>query len=120
MVQVFNKNINIPRDILKPDKSYLKKNLTNITRCNCGVSGAIVEPIPPDIDYKNYDYIKLKDMKGNQVWGKYYRCCDPCCADLMREDKGTPNVRVEKYNYRGKSYNVITIEDPCKNPKKNS
>lgn len=99
-------------------KKLSQEEFDQYNQMYCGVSGAIVEPIPSDIDYKNYDYIKLKDMKGNEVWGKYYRCCDPCCADLMREDNGTPNVRVEKYNYSGKNYNVITIEDPCKNPKK--
>jgi len=107
-----------PKGHPKAGQKLSQQEFDQYNQMYCGVSGAIVEPIPPNSKYKNYDYIKLKDMKGNDVWGKYYRCCDPCCADLMREDNGTPNTRVEKYNYHGKNYNVITIEDPCKNPKK--
>ncbi len=86
----------------------------------CGVSGAIVAPDRKDRQgnlIKNFDYIKIKDMNNNPVWGKYYRCCDPCCADLMREDKGTPNTRVETYTHTHKEektdFKVLTIANPC-------
>jgi hypothetical protein len=82
----------------------------------CGVSGAVVEPQNPG-QRKNFDYIKLKDASGNFVWGKYYRCCDPCCADLMREDEGSPNVMVENfthvYNDEKTNFKVLTIANPC-------
>lgn len=88
----------------------------------CGVSGAVVSPQARN-GRKNFDYIKIKDVDGNPVWGKYYRCCDPCCADLMREDKtagspdGSPNTVVEDYthvhNNKKTNFKVLTIANPC-------
>ena len=83
----------------------------------CGVSGAIVNPEAPP----TFDYIKIKDPEGNDVYGKYYRCCWPCCCDLMREDNGTPNILAEDYEVElsdgNFTYKVLTMANLCNIPK---
>lgn len=75
----------------------------------CGVSGS---PVSPDRG-KVYDYIVVKDMDGNDVRGKYYRCCWPCLCDVMKYTKA------DKFDITldGKktTYDVLTIADPCCN-----
>jgi len=75
----------------------------------CGVSGS---PVSPDRG-KVYDYIVVKDMDGNDVRGKYYRCCWPCLCDVMKYTK------VDKFDItldgKKRTYDVLTIDDPCCN-----
>jgi len=75
----------------------------------CGVSGS---PVSPDRG-KVYDYIVVKDMDGNDVRGKYYRCCWPCLCDVMKYTK------VDKFDItldgKKRTYDVLTIADPCCN-----
>ena len=88
------------------EQNFSTEDFDLFNQMYCGVSGAIVDPSNP----KNFDYIRLK--KGEKYkMGKYYRCCDPCCSDLMREDGNT-------HEYGDKIYDVITIVDPCKNVSK--
>ena len=49
----------------------------------CAVSGSIVSPDRES----NHDILKVKDMNGNCVVGKYYRCCTPCNCDIMKYTK---------------------------------
>ena len=73
----------------------------------CGVSGSPVDPKRGDV----FDYVIVKDLDGNDIYGKYYRCCWPCLCDIMKY------ARVDKYdaNLNGSmvTYDVLTIEDPC-------
>ena len=45
----------------------------------------------------------------------YYRCCWPCCCDIMNEN--VVDVVVEDINLKLKDgtfkYSVLTIPDPC-------
>ena len=73
----------------------------------CGVSGSPVDPKRNNV----FDYVVVKDLKGNDIYGKYYRCCWPCLCDIMKY------ARVDKYDIELDSnmvtYDVLTIEDPC-------
>lgn len=73
----------------------------------CGVSGSPIDPKRIDV----YDYVIVKDLNGNDIYGKYYRCCSPCLCDIMKYAK------VDKYdanlNDTSVTYDVLTIEDPC-------
>ena len=73
----------------------------------CGVSGSPVDPKRDNV----YDYVIVKDLDGNDIYGKYYRCCWPCLCDIMKYAK------VDKYdivlNGSMVTYDVLTIEDPC-------
>jgi len=75
----------------------------------CGVSGSPVDPKRVDVS----DNVIVKDLKGNDIYGKYYRCCWPCLCDIMKYAK------VDKYNANLNdtcvTYDVLTIEDPCCN-----
>ena len=75
----------------------------------CGVSGSPVDPKRVDVS----DNVIVKDLKGNDIYGKYYRCCWPCLCDIMKYAK------VDKYdanlNNTCITYDVLTIEDPCCN-----
>ena len=76
----------------------------------CGVSGS---PVSPSRD-KIFDYLVVEDLEGNQIYGKYYRCCWPCLCDIIR------NVKTEIYtaslsNGQTNEYHVLTINDPCTN-----
>ena len=76
----------------------------------CGVSGS---PVSPSRD-KIFDYLVVNDLEGNQIYGKYYRCCWPCLCDIIR------NVKTEIYtaslsNGQTNDYHVLTINDPCSN-----
>ena len=53
----------------------------------CAVSGSIVKP-----GDNNFSIVKVKDLNGNCVYGRYYRCCMPCVCDIMKY------VRVVKTN----------------------
>ena len=73
----------------------------------CGVSGSPVDPKRNNV----FDYVIVKDLDGNDIYGKYYRCCWPCLCDIMKY------ARVDKYdielNGNMVTYDVLTIEDPC-------
>lgn len=78
----------------------------------CGVSGS---PIDPDRN-QIFDYTIVKNINGEDIYGKYYRCCWPCICDIMKY------AVVDKFsiNLDGKSliYDVLTIKDPCCNKNK--
>ena len=78
----------------------------------CGVSGSPVDPKRVDVS----DNVIVKDLKGNDIYGKYYRCCWPCLCDIMKYAK------VDKYDIvldgSRVTYDVLTIEDPCCNESK--
>ena len=78
----------------------------------CGVSGSPVDPKRVNVS----DNVIVKDLKGNDIYGKYYRCCWPCLCDIMKYAK------VDKYdanlNDTCVTYDVLTIEDPCCNESK--
>ena len=78
----------------------------------CGVSGSPVDPKRGEV----FDYVIVKDLEGNDIYGKYYRCCWPCLCDIMKYAK------VDKYdanlNYTCVTYDVLTIPDPCCNESK--
>lgn len=82
----------------------------------CAVSGSIVSP---DRD-GNYNIIKVKDLNGKCVYGKYYRCCTPCNCDVMKYAI-VINTRIEMPKGSGKyiQRNLLTIGDPCKKIKEN-
>ena len=73
----------------------------------CGVSGSPVDPTRNNV----FDYVIVKDLDDNDIYGKYYRCCWPCLCDIMKY------ARVDKYdanlNDTCVTYDVLTIEDPC-------
>ena len=76
----------------------------------CGVSGSPVDPKRGQ-NGNVYDYVIVKDLEGNDIYGKYYRCCWPCLCDIMIY------ARVDKYDieFNGSmvTYDVLTIDDPC-------
>lgn len=78
----------------------------------CGVSGSPVDPKRGKVS----DYVIVKNLKGEDIYGKYYRCCWPCLCDIMKY------ARVDKYdanlNDTCVTYDVLTIEDPCCNKSK--
>jgi hypothetical protein len=67
----------------------------------CGVSGSIVH------ENRKPATVRIPDGSGGFKCGEYHLCCQPCACDVMRftiaEDFG------------GKT--VLTIPDPCANPK---
>lgn len=76
----------------------------------CGVSGSPVDPKRGQ-NGNVFDYVVVKDLEGNDIYGKYYRCCSPCLCDIMKYSK------VDKYdanlNDTCVTYDVLTIQDPC-------
>ena len=80
----------------------------------CAVSGSIVSP------GNNYDIIKVNDLGGNCVYGKYYRCCTPCNCDVMKYAI-VINTRIEMPKGSGTfiQRNLLTIGDPCAKVKSN-
>lgn len=82
----------------------------------CAVSGSIVSPEGGN----NYDIIKVKNLDGKCVYGKYYRCCTPCNCDIMKYAI-VINTRIEMPKGSGKyiQRNLLTIGDPCKKIKEN-
>ena len=73
----------------------------------CGVSGSPIDPSRGKV----YDYVVVKDVNGNDIQGKYYRCCSPCLCDVMKYAK------VDKFDItldgENLTYDVLTIDDPC-------
>ena len=91
------------------EKSSNKREFEIYNSLYCGVSGS---PIIPSEN--NSDYIIVKDIDNNEIYGKYYRCCQPCLCDIMKY------VLVDKYDISfndgtSYTYDVLTIEDPCCN-----
>lgn len=74
----------------------------------CAVSGSPIEPGRPD----RFDYILANHVDGRKFVGKFYRCCTPCLADIMKYTK------VEHHTVNLKDgphiHMVFTIGDPCK------
>ena len=75
----------------------------------CGVSGSPVSPSRGNIS----SHIMLKDLNGQEWFGKYYQCCTPCPCDLMRYAKVEQHtVQLSDGPY---PHFVLTIDDPCSN-----
>ena len=94
------------------EKSSNKREFEIYNSLYCGVSGS---PIMPS--EKNSEYIIVKDIDNNEIYGKYYRCCWPCLCDVMKY------VLIDKYDISFNdgtcyTYDVLTIEDPCCNESK--
>ena len=98
---------------------YLYDNLINsiemfdiYNQFYCGVSGSIVGPDRQN----NFSILKVKDMNGKCVIGKYYRCCTPCNCDIMkytRVVKGNIKITDDNGNVTTHERNLLTIGDPC-------
>jgi len=73
----------------------------------CAVSGSPIDPNRPT----RFNYVTVNHVNGNKFIGKYYRCCTPCLADIMKYTK------VEHHKVTLKDgpheYLVLTIGDPC-------
>ena len=97
------------------DKNLSKVDFDIYNTFYCGVSGSPIDPKRSKV----FDYVKVKDISGNAVYGKYYRCCWPCICDITR----WPHVMVEKFTASLKDgdfdIDVLTIKDPC-NPKRDN
>ena len=89
------------------DMNLSKHNFELYNSFYCGVSGSPVDPKRGNV----FDYVIVKDLEGNDIYGKYYRCCWPCLCDIMKYAK------VDKYdanlNDTCVTYDVLTIKDPC-------
>ena len=89
------------------DMNLTKEKFELYNSFYCGVSGS---PIDPDRN-QIFDYAIVKNINGEDIYGKYYRCCWPCVCDIMKY------AIVDKFsiNLDGISliYNVLTINDPC-------
>ena len=75
----------------------------------CAVSGSPIDPDRKD----RFDYVKVEHIDGSMYVGKYYRCCTPCLADIMKYTKvehHTVNLKDGPHEHM-----VLTIGDPCKN-----
>ena len=76
----------------------------------CPVSGSLIDP-----NREMYE-ISLKKLNSDEMINGYINvCCSPCLCDMIKYS------RVESYafdfdfsDYNFDSFNVITIEDPCK------
>jgi hypothetical protein len=80
-------------------------------RFYCGVSGSIVSPKRSN----SYDVVKVKDVAGQCVFGRYHRCCWPCSCDLMKYARAE-KVRITFESdpvQKTREYVVLTIGDPC-------
>ena len=106
-------------------QEYTKQKFDILNKFYCGVSGSVIYPerilTLKDNKYifeKNNanDFVMIKDLNNNFKCGFYYRCCIPCCSDIMNYDQ--VNVRVEDFQINLKDgnyiYSVLTIPDPCK------
>ena len=81
----------------------------------CAVSGSIVSPDRQS----NYDILKVKDMNGKCVVGKYYRCCTPCNCDLMKYTRIIKTkIAIPKNSNNMIEKHFLTIADPCVNEDK--
>lgn len=91
------------------DMGLTKKDFELYNSFYCGVSGSPVDPERKN----NNEYIIVKDINGNDIYGKYYLCCSPCLCDVMKYAK------VDKYDItlggQKLTYDVLTIADPCCN-----
>ena len=75
----------------------------------CGVSGSPVSPSRSN----SFNYLVVKDLQNNLIYGKYYRCCWPCVCDIMkyvRTEQHTITLKDQDYTHY-----VLTINDPCVN-----
>lgn len=80
----------------------------------CAVSGSLVQP-----SNNNFDILKVKDLNGNCVIGKYYRCCTPCNCDIMKYTKVIKTkIAIPKNSNNMVEKIFLTIGDPCINENK--
>ena len=80
----------------------------NMNKLYCGVSGSVVSPGAPHTN------LKVQDLSGNVVRGKYYKCCWPCVCDIekyARAEKLSLNLPKAGRLQR----TALTIPDPCAN-----
>ena len=90
----------------------IKDNLTKINYMEhhthyCAVSGSPIDPNRPT----RFNYVIVNHIDGRKFVGKYYRCCTPCLADVMKYTKvehHTVNLKDGMHEYL-----VLTIGDPC-------
>ena len=94
------------------DLNLTKKHFELYNTFYCGVSGSPIDPNRKKI----WDYLVVKDLNGNDVIGKYYRCCWPCLCDVMKYAR--VDDYVAKLKDGEKTYKVLTIKDPCCNETK--
>lgn len=99
----FFKHIHDMKDMITKEE-YMK-----LHTYYCAVSGS---PIDPKRNNR-FNHIRVTHIDGRIFIGKYYRCCTPCLADIMKYTK------VEHHNVVLKDgpheYLVLTIKDPCIN-----
>ena len=89
------------------DMDLSKRDFELYNSFYCGVSGSPVDPERGNVS----DYVIVKDINDNDIYGKYYRCCSPCLCDIMKYakvDKFDITLDGEKH-----TYDVLTIDDPC-------
>ena len=74
----------------------------------CAVSGSPIDPNRED----KFNYVIVKHINNKKYIGKFFRCCKPCLADIMKYTKvehHTINLKDGPYKHL-----VLTINDPCK------
>jgi hypothetical protein len=73
----------------------------------CAISGSPIDPTRPT----RFNHIIVDHVDGRKFVGKYYRCCTPCLADVMKYTK------VEHFIINlidgPHEHLVVTIGDPC-------
>ena len=75
----------------------------------CAVSGSPIDPTRRNIS----NYLVVKDINNNLIYGNYYRCCTPCICDVMKYVKTEEHtVTLNDGDY---THYVLTIDDPCIN-----
>ena len=76
----------------------------------CAVSGSIVDLSRNN----NFNILKVNDINGNCVIGKYYRCCTPCNCDIMKYSIViNTNIEMPKGSNKFIQRKLLTIGDPC-------
>lgn len=99
-----------------------KKEFDIYNKLYCGVSGSTIDPrmiLGESGVFKKSNnannFVRVKHIDGSYRCGFYYRCCWPCCCDIMNEN--VVDVVVEDINLKLKDgtfkYSVLTIPDPC-------
>ena len=74
----------------------------------CAVSGSPIDPDRKDI----FNHVIVDHVDGKRKFvGKYYRCCTPCLADIMKYTKVEHHTVTLKDGPH--THLVLTIDDPC-------
>ena len=89
------------------DKEISYKDFKEYNKLYCAVSGSLIDPNGEP------DFIFVKESKtGKKICGDYYKCCIPCCCDIMKYSE------VEKMKHKFSDglneFYVFTIKNPCK------